>query len=323
MKRIFAFSLVLLLVMGFSGSALAMVLPTPEPEPDPEELILPSPSYSFNMAGEIRENYMSDGTYTADARIYSTSAPGNALNDYLSKCEEAGFEWAYTDTDFPGYNAYRISGGGYRAYLVINYGNKTLLLTEKGLPVQPEQKGPEPFELNKLLLTVNGNTYQMDFVPRHDLVISLGRYRIKDRTSYHSSYLTHDNDQSMNDIPFLFTSESSDYRLVAFSLPYKAETLKTYSITQNENANFLAFVLFSDDSRGVIGTEITSTPIVSLWRASRLPEIGLTSAQDNYQVKLTYYNPENKNNKKEYQGSFEGTFNDGKTVVTGTFWVEK
>ena len=57
------------------------------------------------------------------------------MDAYLSRCTAAGFTWEKAD-NFSKYNAYRIEGGGFVAYLIADHEEKWILFTQPGMTLE-------------------------------------------------------------------------------------------------------------------------------------------------------------------------------------------
>ena len=101
-----------------------------------ESLYLPDPCRETSAVATLFEKhqYIKKEQEYFDARFYETDRAGDPdlLNAYLERCAAAGFACEKAE-NFSKYNAYRISGGGFTAYLIADYQGQWVLLTQPGM----------------------------------------------------------------------------------------------------------------------------------------------------------------------------------------------
>ena len=363
MKKLLFALLLALMSLAVLSCASASMLPTPPPVatpvpapttgtpipvPDPEPAgPLPSLSNVLGFAGDRYDYYYTDESgIVFNALIYPTKNLNNAISAYLKSCEGRGYAWTVTDK-FIGYTAYKISGGGYTAYFVPNYGENALILLQSGMQAEPEIAPPEPYEMDKLLLTVNGKSYQLDYNPEL-------RFTTYDREERHVIYKNNYNDPfpSNSIFPsdvviinsyeygwegaalagkcFVFTSDTAPFQCVGVTLPDDAFTARTYTMTKDK-LNDLSFILYGmyPDQRLVNvcsypdSASNTALPTIPFYNpyirasATSAPNtaLGLNSGADYFAITQVYQDGQ------VYQCKFEATFNNGELVISGTFCV--
>ena len=310
-----------------------MLLPPPvEPTPTPETTSitlpnsdaaqkvrdLPDPSYLLNTQGTIHTAYITINDASFDARLYSINDVGNASSNYLSACTDAGYKWEVCDL-FTGYTAYRIYGGGYDAYLVLDYGSTTLLLVEQGMPVQDMMPAPEAYEKNKLLMNVNGIVFQTDFISEAYVYGAILDDLVVEYKDYYRKV-----DLVMDGVNIVFFNKSVPYQLICLNFPDDLKTAKEYVMTKDSDLDFgfimvddTGFTVSNDDkyhSTWGFEKEDTTACIWKNWYNTY--KIGLENKQDYYKLQLIYASG------NEYRGRFEGSLFNGTLNISGTFWVE-
>ena len=381
MKRFIAAILTLALLFAACGAqAQGFVLPTPEPAatpapeteegkalPDPKSaeeakpLILPSPSYYLNMPGTLKEGFFTSDGYNADALLYDTVNPGNALSEYLTSCVKAGFSWTPSD-DFTGYVAYKITGGEYAAYLVVNYGDQMLFLVEQGMQKEEEMPAPEPDELNRLLLTVNGKSWQMTLSGAESLSAkgtagsANASYTGEDPSSENCSYsYGGTSEYDFSGFPDISGYSGYNWGPTDWS-SYDSSAFDYYSSQDwfSEPAVPVSPVELVFTSQAAPFSSVTIALPRDLQTAQRYTvragdnpnrmsfilsradgsaladlryymddTVGFTSKEDYITVTVIFFSPSENGSKARYQCSFEGRLNGGDTVVSGTFLAEK
>ena len=310
---------------------IATPVPTQAPtEAPPVRAVLPSPSYEFGCKGSLKEKFVQTESYTADGWLYDAENADNVVSAYLSRCRDAGFSW--TMGDYLGMkDVYAVFCGDQTAFLTTHYGDQALLIVPVGMEKEPEKPDPEAYEENKLLLTVNGKTRQMDFRPRWYY------YAGTDSIS-----MTKPTTKVLIGTPLIFTSESDAYDLVMFALPRNLKVNVTYTARKGER-NDLSFMLYENAGGGearlssgklavspvielksVVGgeggvnqTKVGNTVLHTTFEAPLNSEKSLQGSGDYFSITPIYANG------NEYRGHFEGCFGNGAYQVSGTFWTRQ
>ena len=326
--------IILLLAICINATAEAFFLPTPVPETTQEPVsegftlpsenpatsaALPNPSYYLHTEGEYIEHFVTFGDMVMNAQVFKINRAGDAISQYLTSCSNSGYKWDISD-DISGYTSYKIYGYNYTAYLVPEYQDKVLLLTQEGMPVQEMAPPPEAFEKNKLLMTVNGNVFQTSFIKNayvYDNILS------DLAVEYLDYYKKHDLVMAGNNL--VFFNASTPYQFIYLCIPETAKTGIEYVQTKNSEVD-VGFIMIdetgftvSNDDRYHSDWYFDKTDTtVCIWKSwYDTFKVGLEGQDDYFKVELLYIND------NEYRGRFEGLFNRGTDEVSGTFWVVK
>lgn len=351
-KWIAVLLLIITAALAAAGPAGAdMLLPTPEPKqdsqntqmelppaPETDAAVKPLPSLSafLQTAGEKKEDFLSLEQYHADAILYPTSVIGNAIGDYLTACAESGYTWVMSE-DFSNAFSYKITGGGYTAYLIPSYGDGILLLAEKSMPVEQEQEmssgTPEP---RKMLLKVNGNQYMLD---EEDMLLTVQELAGKAfRTNIaHGAQL-----QALNVSDFrseygttagrglTFGSKSHRFARVYLSIPAN-RTGNTFTVTRDSNPDNISFIMTESGGDSPVDIECFTKDSVKRG-SSYIPnwdpavkynvKKGLDSSADYLTVTVLYDQTET-DGRHHCQAVFEGSLCGGTLKVSGTLYSYK
>ena len=326
--------LILLLAACANATAEGFFLPTPPPEANQEPEAnsftlptenpvtsseLPNPSYYLHTEGEYIEHYVTFGGMVMNAQIFKINRAGDAISQYLTSCSNSGYKWDISN-DISGYKSYRIYGYSYTAYLVPEYGDKVLLLTQEGMPVQEMAPAPEAYEKNKLLMTVNGNVFQSSFIKDAYVYDNILSDLAVEYLDYYKKQ-----DLVMDGNSIVFFNASAPYQFIYLSIPKSAKTGIEYVQTKKSEVDLgfimmdeTGFTVSNDDeyhSDWYFDKKDTTACIWKSWYNTF--KVGLEGQDDYFMVELLYVNG------NEYRGRFEGLFNNGSDKVSGTFWVEE
>ena len=163
MKRLIALLLVCVMLPGFAmAGGLAGLR---------GEHSLPDPAAVLKVKGSLLQaDYAFNSEYLCDAYVYEY--PDANVQNYLNAVESAGFSTRSVQID--GEHGYYLMGADHKAMLVPSFGDKLLLLVEKGmafdggmiagtLPSLPDAPAPEKDDSEEdeyVKLTYNGRTYK-------------------------------------------------------------------------------------------------------------------------------------------------------------------
>lgn len=340
MKRVLFIALIFALLAAFMcAGAEGFFVPTPVPQatptPAPSGIVipttnpigsdkLPNPSdYILSVGSKTQEAFVTFGDTVMDAQFFPVYNTGNAISKYLTACAERGYKWEVSNDITNFMSSYKIYGYGYTAYLIPQYENQILLLTQQGMQVDPINPGPDPYEKNKLLMNVNGAIFQTNLIKQ---VFAYPYTVVGEKFILQDSFFE---GNAFKGKSLVFYSENAPYQLVLLHIPDFARTGIEYVMTRDDFGGItfglvenLKFKLDEETLKYLYrgGKEIESKDAVVIAGENnhRISiNSGLKSEDDYLKLQLVYMEGD------QYMGRFEGVFNKGETVVSGTFWVEK